>query len=55
MRSVSDEPGGWGLELLLVPLGFSPSWLEDSLVPEPLPYRARGLAVPLAQGLACPP
>jgi len=29
-RSVSDEPGGWELELLPVSLGFSPSWLEDS-------------------------
>ncbi|VAW08697.1 hypothetical protein MNBD_ACTINO01-551, partial [hydrothermal vent metagenome] len=45
-RSVSDEPGGWGLRVVSVSLGFSPPSLADSLVPESLPYRARRLAVP---------
>ncbi|VAV95439.1 hypothetical protein MNBD_ACTINO01-1279 [hydrothermal vent metagenome] len=45
-RSVSDEPGGWGLRVVSVSLGFSPPSLEDSLVTESLPYRARRLAVP---------
>jgi len=31
VRSVSDEPGGWRLEVVPMSLGFSPSWLEDSL------------------------
>ncbi len=47
MRSVSDEPGGWGLEVVSVSLGFSPSSLGDSLV--------SGFFAYLAQGLACPP